>query len=138
MAVNVTDVPEQTLEALTLIPVGAVDAGVTLIVKVTPPVFPEHGEDRVLLTQYVVLEVGETLIEDPVPEMTFEPKVDPVPHWYVEPEPPLAVNVTEDPEQIDVVLAERFVGAVAAAVTLIVVVTPPVLLHGEDCVLLTQ
>lgn len=53
-------------------------------------------------------------------------------------EPPLAVSVVEDPLQMDVVPIMD-VGAVAAVLTLTVVVTPPVVLEqGEDPTLLTQ
>ena len=69
------------LDELAEIPVGAVAGVVTEIVVVVPPVFPEQGDDCVLLTQYVVVDVGETVMEDPVPEITFDPTLEPVPHW---------------------------------------------------------
>ena len=72
--------PEQTGLAVIEMLVGAVGAAVTVIDVVTPPVFPEQGEDCVLLTQYVVFAVGETVMEEPVPEIVFDPTEEPVPH----------------------------------------------------------
>ena len=45
----------------------------------TPLVF-EQGDVFVLLTQYVVVVVGFTVIDEPVPEIVFEPTDEPVPH----------------------------------------------------------
>lgn len=79
-AVKVTEEPEQTVVEEALILVGAVAGVETLTVNVTPVVF-EHGEDWVRLTQYVVVEVGETVNVDAVcPLIILEPTVDPVPH----------------------------------------------------------
>jgi hypothetical protein len=97
-----------------------------------------QGEDCALRTQYVVVVEGETVIDEPVPEITFDPIVDPVPHWYTLPDPPLAVKVTEVPEQIVVKVAFMLVGAVAADDTFTVNVTPVVFEQGEFCVLRTQ
>jgi hypothetical protein len=49
-------------------------------VFVTPEVLPEQGDVEVLLTQYVVVLVGVTVMLDPVPEVEFDPTVKPVPH----------------------------------------------------------
>jgi hypothetical protein len=68
----------------------------------------------------------------------FEPTVVPVPHWYELPDPPVAVSVTELPEQIVVTDAEMLVGAVDGVVTDTEKVTPDVFEHGDDCVRLTQ
>ena len=72
--------PGQTvvLDALA-VAVGTVEIDT---LKVTPPVFPEHGEVCVLRTQYVVFAVGDTVSVAPVcPEIVFVPGVFPVPHW---------------------------------------------------------
>ena len=59
--------------------VGATAAGVTVTVVVIPELSP-HGEVPFTLTQYVVFEVGLTVIVFVVPAIGFVPTVDPVPH----------------------------------------------------------
>ncbi|MNY02590.1 hypothetical protein D3C86_1351650 [compost metagenome] len=60
--------------------VGSPDGVVIVTVVVAAAVGVEHGVALILLTQYVVVAVGETVIEAPVPESMLEPTV-PVPHW---------------------------------------------------------
>jgi hypothetical protein len=79
-AVKVTEAPEQTVDEDALILVGAVAGDETLTVNVTPEVL-EHGDDCVRLTQYVVVEEGETVKVDEVcPLIMLDPTDDPVPH----------------------------------------------------------
>ena len=62
--------------------------------------------------------------------MVLFPIVFPVPHWNEVPEPPVAVNVTDDPGQI-VEAPEMLVGAVAEAITVTVTTDEVTAEHGE-------
>ena len=80
LAVNVVEPPAHNV-VTPVIDVGAVAVGAaTVICNVNPVVVKLHGAAPFLLTQYVVVVEGETVIEAPVPEITFEPTVVPVPH----------------------------------------------------------
>ena len=53
----------------------------TVTVAVTPLVVAEQGDVvLVIRTQYVVVDVGETVMDAVDPEIEFVPIVDPVPH----------------------------------------------------------
>ena len=72
--------PLQT-ENVPEIPVGATEGVATVMLTVVPGVCVLHGAGSILLTQYTVEAVGATVMETVVPEMIFEPTVQPVPHW---------------------------------------------------------
>lgn len=102
-----------------MIEVGAVANVVTVTVRVCEPVVVLHGALSILLTQYVVVVVGETVIEAPVwPAITLFGAA-PVPHWKTPavPEvPPVAVRVVLCPSQMAFVPVTA-VGAVGGVFT---------------------
>ena len=80
-AVNVVDPGLQISAPVTL--VGATDGCLTVIVFVRPVVVAVQGEDVFsILTQYVVVLVGDTVNVEPVaPTIGLVPTTAPVPHW---------------------------------------------------------
>ena len=111
-ALNVVELPAQIVGGFALALVGAVELLVfTVTVTLAQPVSVPQPPSR--LTKYVVVEVGLTVIEEPVP--TYEFPQPPVYHTRLDPVPavpPDALNVVDWPAQIVEGLALALVGAV--------------------------
>ena len=79
-----------------VIGVGVPTEGVTVTDVEVPPVVLVHAVFPTLLTQYVVVVIGDAVNVDAVcPAITLLPTV-PVPHWNIAPEPllpPIAVRI---------------------------------------------
>jgi len=118
-ALNVVDWPAQIVEGLALTFVGAVEFVFTVTVTLAQLVGAQPTASR--LTKYVVVEVGLTVMGEPVPTYVppqlslYHTRLDPVPAV-----PPDALRVVDWPAQIVELLALTFVGAVELVFTVTV------------------
>lgn len=128
--VNVVEPPLQIV-VVPVTPVGAVGAVSTVTVTLAQAVMFVQEVLPTLLAKYVVVDVGETVIELPVPAAV--PPHELVNHCTVAPEPsepPVTVKVVEPPLQI-VVTPEMLVGAVGGVSTVTVTLAQAVVLVQE-------
>jgi uncharacterized membrane protein len=124
-ALKVVDRPTQIVEGFALTFVGAVELVFTVTVTLAQPVGAPQPPSR--LTKYVVVEVGLTVMEGPVP--TCVPPQLPLYHTSWDPVPavpPDALRVVDWPSQIVEGSALTFVGAVEFAFTVTVTLAQPV------------
>lgn len=130
VAVRVTLLPVHTEVDEAVMPVGAVEAVLTLMVTCAQVVVLQVPSAR---TKYVVVEEGLTVMEVPLPS-GVPPQV-PLYHCQVAPvpnEPPVTVKVELLTGQMVVAVAEINAGAVETGLTVMVTDTQVVVLQGPS------